>query len=187
MTRTSPTPGPARALVFALALVFGTACADAPAPPPTAPAYRPDLLAGCYGLRWGGPTYGAEPWPQGWEEDFVLPERFLLAPVADLADSLDHHVRLELLEPRPVAEAPLRVDARLTPDGDSLLMALGRRTGLTFRLALVGDTLPGVAALWDRAGDYDPARYLRYVMAVRVDCVTGEPVRLRPPGDRRQP
>lgn len=173
-------------MALALALALGTACADAPPPPrPSAPAYRPDLLAGCYGLRWGGPTYGAEPWPQGWEDDFVLPERFLVAPIADLDAGIAHDVRLLLLEPRPTAERPLRVDARLTLDADSLLMALGRRTGLTFRLALEGDTLPGVAALWDRDGDYDPARYLRYVMAVRVDCASGEPVALRPPPDRR--
>lgn len=170
--------------MLVLSLTVGvTTCSDPPPPPtPSPPAYHPSLLAGCYGLVWGGPTYLAEAWPEGWEEEFVVPERFLLAPIVDLESGLRHGIHLILPDARSVVERPLRVDARPTPDADSLLMALGRRTGLTFRLALEGDTLPGVAALWDVAGNYDPARFLRYVMAVRVDCRTGEPAGLVPRG-----
>ncbi len=165
--------------------VLMLACADASPPPPLSrPSTWPSLLAGCYAVRWGGPTYGSDAWPEGWAETFLDIERFAVAPVRDLDDGLGHEPQLLVLRPR-VDPLRFRVDARLTADADSLLFAVGRSTGLTFRVALEGDTLPGVAALWDAAGAYDPARYLRYVMAVRVDCATGDPVALEPEPGRR--
>ncbi len=172
-------------LVVALALALAGACTDVPSPPaPAPPTARPSLLAGCYRLVWGGATYGSEAWPEGWESTFPAPERFAMAPIVDL-DGLDHEPRILLSEHDTTRQAP-RIDARLTEDADSLLFAVGRSTGVIFRIALEGDTLPGVAALWDGAGEYDPARYLRSVMSVRVDCATAEPVALKPgPGRLR--
>lgn len=148
------------------------------------PTARPDLLAGCYALRYGGPTYTSVPWPDDWRTRFIAPERFAVGP---LFPRPGHHTPRVIVIPlawngptRP------RVISHITADADSILIGSGvNGDGVAFRLALHGDTLPGVAALSGGREDMEPARTVRRVMAIRVHCRTGEPLSVASPATRR--
>ncbi|HKJ92244.1 MAG TPA: hypothetical protein VJ957_03700 [Longimicrobiales bacterium] len=172
---------PARFATLAAALAALVTLADCKRPPPVLPriqaAARPDMLAGCYELRYGGPTYRSTSWPDDWRSRFIAPERFAVAPLPPRPGRTRSRAIVIPLT-WDGAEKP-RINARLTSDADSILFASGvHSAGVVFRLALHGDTLPGVAAL---AGhdDLTPARTVRRVMAVRVHCRSGEPLSLQ--------
>ncbi len=166
-------------------MVAAAACQPhPPTVPRILPVSRPDLLAGCYAFEYGGPTYRSDPWPEDWSPRFVAPQRFAVAPLAPRPGRVS--LRVVVI---PLAwDGPTRprVIAHVTADADSLLIGSGvHGDGVAFRLALHGDTLPGVAALSGGREALEPARTVRRVMAVRVHCDSGAPLSLARSGTRR--
>lgn len=150
----------------------------------SAPASRPDLLAGCYALRYGGPTYRSVPWPDDWHTRFIAPDRFAIGPL--LPPPGRHTLRAIVIPLSWEGPTRPRIIARITTDADSILIGSGvRGDGIAFRLALHGDTLPGVAALSGGSDRLKPAETIRRVMAVRVHCRTGDPLALNRAASRR--
>jgi hypothetical protein len=181
----APPGGRLRFLALVVAAVAAGACQrQAPVLPRDRPAVRPDLLAGCYAMEYGGPTYRSADWPEDWRSRFIAPQRFAVAPL--LPRSGSHTSRVLVIPLSWDGPTRPRVIAHLTSDADSLLIGSGvHGDGVAFRLALQGDTLPGVAALSGGREALEPAHNIRRVMAVRVDCRTGQPVSLLRRGTRR--
>jgi hypothetical protein len=175
-----------RALAMLAAFLSVTAaCQQQPAVVPSiSSTSRPDLLAGCYALRWGGPAYRSSAWPEDWRSRFIAPDRFAVSP---LRPGLGRHTPRVIVIPLAWdGPTPPRVIAHVTADADSILIGAGvHGDGVAFRLALQGDTLPGVAALSGGQEGLQPARTVRHVMAVRVHCRTGAPLSLNRSGNRR--
>ncbi|MEJ2215778.1 MAG: hypothetical protein P8099_04095 [Gemmatimonadota bacterium] len=174
-----------RAVTLVAAVVAATGCQG---PPPvvlrTAPASRPDLLAGCYALRYGGPTYRSVSWPDDWRTRFIAPDRFAIGPL--LPPPGHHTLRVVVIPLSWEGPRRPRIIAHVTADADSILIGSGvHGDGVTFRLALEGDTLPGVAALSGGSDGLKPVETVRRVMAVRVHCRTGEPLALNRATTRR--
>lgn len=178
-------PWRSRSVTLVAAAVAVTACQG---PPPvvqrTVPPSRPDLLAGCYALQYGGPTYRSVPWPDDWRTRFIAPDHFAIGP---LRPPPGHHTPRVVVIPLSW-EGPTRprIIARVTADADSILIGSGvHGDGVAFRLSLEGDTLAGVAALSGRSDDLKPAETVRRVMAVRIHCRTGKPLALNRTTTRR--
>lgn len=170
--------------LVAVAVAAGACQRQAPVVPRDEPVVRPDLLAGCYVIEYGGPTYRSAAWPEDWRSRFIAPQRFAVAPLLPRPGS--HTPRVIVIPLSWEGPTRPRVIAHLTSDADSLLIGSGvHGDGVAFRLALQGDTLPGVAALSGGREALEPAHNIRRVMAVRVDCRTGEPLGLLRSGTRR--
>lgn len=184
----APWSPPGRRLRFlalvVVAIAAGACQRQAPILPHERSAVRPDLLAGCYVMEYGGPTYRSAAWPEDWRSRFIAPQRFAVAPL--LPRPGRHTPRVIVIPLSWDGPTRPRIIAHLTSDADSLLIGSGvHGDGVAFRLALQGDTLPGVAALSGGREALNPAHNISHVMAVRVGCRTGEPLGLLRSGTRR--
>lgn len=176
----------ATGLLVSLAVLAAVAACQQPPPVVSRiqPPYRPDLLAGCYAMRYGGPAYRSSAWPQDWQTRFAAPQRFAVGPLAPRPGR--HTPRVIVIPLSWSGPARPRVIAHVTTDADSMLIGSGLDgDGVAFRLALQGDTLPGVAALSGGKEAFEPVHTVRHVMAVRVHCSTGEPLSLARTRTRR--